>query len=37
MNDHVRVKPLNQRLRVRLGGQPIVDTERAFVDAFDLG
>jgi uncharacterized protein (DUF427 family) len=30
-NDHVRVEPLKQRLQVHLGGQPIVDTERAFV------
>jgi uncharacterized protein (DUF427 family) len=31
MSDHVRVEPLGQRLRVSLGGVPIVDTERALV------
>ncbi len=31
MSDHVRVEPLGQRLRVRLGGETIVDSQRAFV------
>jgi len=31
MNDHVRVEPAGQRVRVRLGGELIVDTDRAFV------
>src|SRR5690349_4627905 len=31
MTDHVRVEPLGKRLRVVLGGVPIVETERAFV------
>ena len=31
MSDHVRVESVGKRVRVRLGGEVIVDTERALV------
>jgi uncharacterized protein (DUF427 family) len=31
MSDHVRVEPVGRRLRVRLGGESIVETDRALV------
>lgn len=31
MSDHVRVEPAGKKIRVSLGGVPIVDTDRALV------